>query len=234
MYDYILFIDTETSDMPKRWNAPTSKIEEWPHILQIAWVICKKDGELIHSKDFYVHQKNIDIAEGAWRLHGINLNTLNEKGVDQKVVLNSLAADIELYQPLIVGHFLEFDRKMLEVGFARETIARNFDKLPKFCTMLFTRKPKDIFGGYSFMRLDELYFSLFSDRYEMQHHALADAQATKACFFELQKQGRINERVISKQIRSNRRRWELPIWLVIGLAFIAGLLITITIYRLFL
>lgn len=234
MYDYLLFIDTETSDMPKRWNAPTRKTKEWPHILQIAWIICKTNGEPVHSRDFYVRQKNIAIAEGAQRLHGIDLDVLNEKGIDQKVVLNSLATDIELYQPLIVGHFLEFDRKMLEVGFAREEITRNFDKLPKFCTMLFTRKPKDIFGGYSFMRLDEFYFSLFNEQYELSHHALADAQATKACFFELQKQGRINERVISKQIRSNRHRWELPIWLIIGLATLIGFLIALSVYRLFL
>ena len=234
MYEYILFIDTETSDMPKRWNAPTAKVNEWPYILQIAWVICKKNGELVSSKDFYIRQNNITIGEGALRLHGITKEILAEKGVDRKLVLNNLAADIDVYQPLIVGHFLEFDKKMMEVGFSREEIARNFDKLPKFCTMLYTRKPKDIFGGYSFMRLNELYFSLFNENYEHQHHALADAQATKACFFELVKQGKIDDQVISKQIRMNRRRWELPIWLVIALTLLIGTVIATVLYQVFL
>lgn len=234
MYDYVLFIDTETSDMPKRWNAPTAKVNEWPYILQIAWVICKMNGEIVCSKDYYVKQKNITIGEGAMRLHGITLDMLAEKGVERKIVLNNLAADIDLYKPLIVGHFLEFDKKMMEVGFTREEIVRNFDKLPKFCTMLFTRKPKDIFGGNSFMRLNELYFSLFKENYENPHNALADAQATKACFFELVRQGKINDLVISRQIRMSRRRWELPIWMVVALSLITAVLIVALLYHVFL
>ncbi|WP_163716415.1 3'-5' exonuclease [Mangrovibacterium lignilyticum] len=222
MNNYILFIDIETSDMPKRWNAPTAKVDEWPFILQIAWVVCKKGGELIAKRDFYVKQKDIPIGEVASRLHGITVDVLEEKGEERRVVLNTLAADLELYKPMIVGHFLEFDKRMLEVGFSREDIVRNFDQLPRFCTMLYTRKPKDIFGGGSYMRLNELYQSLFGEKLSDQHNALADAEATKDCFFELVKRGEVTDQTIAKQKRITGRRWELPIWMVVLFSILIG------------
>ncbi len=221
MYEYVLFLDTETSSMPKRWNAPTAKVEEWPYILQIGWVLCKKSGEEVFSRDFYVKQTNIEIDKEAEKLHGITLEMLQEKGVERKVVLNSLASDLEVYKPLIVGHFLEFDKKMMEVGFTRAQIVQNFDRLPKFCTMLYTRSNRDIFGGYKFMRLDELYESLFNRKLDNFHNALADARATKDCFMELVKQGKVTDHTISLQDKMVRRQWELPIWMVVLLTILA-------------
>jgi DNA polymerase-3 subunit epsilon len=114
---------------------------------------------------------------------------------------------------------------MMEVGYTREHIAQNFEHLPKFCTMLFTRKSKDIFGGYSYLRLNQLYESLFHKPIAKLHDALFDAEATKACFFELVKRGEITDSVIAKQIRMSRRRWELPAWIVLVLATLVALLI---------
>lgn len=223
MYEYVLFIDTETSDMPRRWNTPTAKVDEWPYILQIAWIICKRSGDLVCSRDFFIKHENIEIDPVAEKLHGITLQTLEGKGVDRKLVLNNLASDIEIYKPLIVGHFLEFDKKMMEVGYTREHITQNFEHLPKFCTMLYTRKSRDIFGGHSYLRLNQLYESLFHKSMEKIHDAMIDADATKACFFELVKRGEINDSVITQQIRMSGRRWEFPVWLVIGLAVLLAL-----------
>ncbi len=225
MYEYLLFIDTETSDMPKRWNAPTAKVEEWPYILQIAWIVCKRSGELVCSRDFFVKHKNIEIDPSSAKLHGITMEMLAEKGIERKLVLNNLASDLEIYKPLIVGHFLEFDKKMMEVGYTREHIEQNFEHLPKFCTMLFTRKSKDIFGGHSYLRLNQLYELLFHKPIGKIHNALVDAEATKACFFELVKRGEITDKIVAKQIRMTRRRWELPIWMVILLATLLALLV---------
>ncbi len=215
MYNYTLFIDTETSDKPKRWNAPTDKVENWPYILQIAWIVCTNEGEPVLTRNFYIKHQDIEIDEDAIALHGITQEVLQEKGVERKMVLNTLASDIEIYQPLIVGHFLEFDKKMMEVGFTREEITRNFDQLPKFCTMQNSKQANDFFGGHRFLRLNELYESLFRKPMENHHNALSDAQATQACFFEMIRRGDIDKSTIRLQGKMNGRRWELPIPLVI-------------------
>lgn len=220
MKDYILFIDIETSDIPRRWNAPTAKVDKWPFILQIAWIVCEKNGKVISTHDYYIRQKNIPMGEVSSGLHGITLDMLEKKGEERRIVLNKLAADIELYEPLIVGHFIEFDKRMLEVGFSREELKRNFDNLPKFCTMLVTRRSKDIFGGNSYLRLNELFETLFDKPLENQHNALSDAAATKDCFFELVRRGQITDQTILEQKRSQSPKWELPMGAVITIALV--------------
>lgn len=210
MYNYTLFIDTETSDKPKRWNASTDKVEKWPYILQIAWIVCTKDGQPVLTRDFYIKHQDIEIDEQAGALHGITLDLLQEKGVDRKVVLSQLAADIEKYQPLIVGHFLAFDRKMMEVGFSREEISRNFEHLPKFCTMQYSRQPSDFIGGQRCLRLNELYQKLFGRSMENPHNALSDAEATRDCFFELQRRGDLKAEAIWAQNRLPGQSWKTP------------------------
>lgn len=222
MNDYILFIDTVTSDMPSRWNAPTSKVSEWPYILQIAWILCESDGKVVQERNFYIRQKNVLISDSLTERHGITPELLEEKGESREVVLNTLGADFNLYKPLIVGHFLEFDKKMIEVGFSRETIDGKWDQLPKFCTMLYTRKTKDVFGGTSYMSLEELYHSVFKIDFPYEKDAYGNAKATKECFFELVVQGKIRERTIRKQQRAANKRWELPLPLVITASVILG------------
>ncbi|WP_372774876.1 3'-5' exonuclease [Mangrovibacterium sp.] len=218
MNEFVLFIDTETSGMPTRWNAPTAKVDEWPYILQIAWIVCKNNGELVCSRNFYIKQDDSLSAVKPLAAKRISSDALKEKKVERKEVLNVLAADFELYEPLIVGHFLEFDKKMMEVGFTRAEVRQNFEQLPKFCTMINSRRTKDIWGSHKFMQLNELYESLFNRPMDDKDQARSNVEATMAVFFELVRLGKINDRTISQQAKFSRRKWELPLPVVVILS----------------
>lgn len=194
--EYILFIDTETSDKPRKWTAPTSHTDKWPYLLQVAWVICDNKGEVVKSRDFYINPGEISIHEDSLNIHGITLEFLKEKGKKRKRVLKKLSDDLDTYQPLIVGHFLKFDIKMLEVGFERVKIRQNLTRYLKFCTMINTRSN---LSHLPLQRLGELYESLFDENLENPHNASFDALATKACFFELVMRGGINDKIIEHQ-----------------------------------
>ncbi len=198
MNDYILFIDTETSDMPHYWDAPTSQVNKWPYILQVAWTVCTNKGEDVLTRNYFINPGEISMGIEAEKLHGISLDYLKKNGIKRKQVLEKLTADLNQFQPLIVGHFLKYDLKMLEVSYNRSEMKQNFLSLPKFCTMFNTRS---IFLGLNsrLLRLNELYRSLFRKDLENQHNALIDANATKDCFFELLKRGLINDKTIYKQ-----------------------------------
>ena len=43
---YLIF-DTETTGLPKRWNAPLTDSENWPRCVQIAWQIHDIKGNII-------------------------------------------------------------------------------------------------------------------------------------------------------------------------------------------
>lgn len=205
MNDFVLFIDTETSDIPRRWNAPKEKENKWPYILQVSWLVYTRDGELVKSENHYINTGNIKISRQSQNVHGITLELLNELGRERKDVISLLKSDFLRYRPMVVGHFLEFDHKMLDVGFHRAGIENILSLLPQFCTMKIT-SGLDKFRPGHMLRLPELHELLFGYQQSQQHNALNDAQATADCFFELLKRGIINDKVIQNQEQERKRQ----------------------------
>ena len=48
---YLVF-DTETTGLPKNFNAPLSDSDNWPRMVQIAWQLHDEDGNLIENQDY--------------------------------------------------------------------------------------------------------------------------------------------------------------------------------------
>jgi len=40
-----LFFDTETTGLPRNWNAPVHNTQNWPRMVQIAWIIYDDGGK---------------------------------------------------------------------------------------------------------------------------------------------------------------------------------------------
>lgn len=220
MRDYILFIDTETSGLPKKWDAPYSADGNWPFIVQIAWVIYTRDGQYVKTENHYIKDNDYEISQLSRNIHGISPEFLKEHGEERKTVMLMLQQDLLDYRPLIVGHFLQLDSQMIGVGFHRAGLENPAEKLPGFCTM-------ELSGSFirykpsRYLKLGELYERVFNKPLTNQHNALSDAKATAACFFELKKKGDINESVIESQ--QTQKKKSLPgdyfSWILILLIF---------------
>ena len=196
MRDYILFIDTETSGLPKDWNS--SRLDQWPFIIQIAWSIYTKGGELVKTENHYIKDQNIVIDPQSKKIHGISEELLEEKGEKRVKVLKKIYKDIKQYNPLVVGHWISFDIKMLTVGFRRAGIRNILEEVPLYCTML-SNSHYVRFSNNNYPKLDELYHKLFNMPMEGQHNAMNDVNATAACFFELVRRNEITEERITNQ-----------------------------------
>ena len=198
MREYLLFIDTETSDLPKDWNAPYSQEGNWPFIVQVAWLVYTYDGKLIKSENHYIRDTDYNITERSHNIHKIGTDFLNEKGEERRAVMEVLRQDLLKYNPLVVGHFMQLDYHMIGVGFHRAGLENPLPQLDTFCTMLLTAGFLRLAPSRG-LKLGELYERLFHKRMKNQHDALTDAKITAECFFELRKLGDINEEVISQQ-----------------------------------
>jgi len=44
-----LFFDTETTGLPKNWKAPSSAVNNWPRMVQIAWVLADDEGNTLET-----------------------------------------------------------------------------------------------------------------------------------------------------------------------------------------
>ena len=198
MRDYLLFIDTETTGLPRHWHLPYSDQENWPCSVQIAWVVYSRHGELIKRENHYVWEADIVIPPKAFSIHGISRELLQQQGQSRRHIMGLLADDLQAYQPLVVAHYMQLDYHMVGADFYRCGLPNPLEHQPLFCTMLATAplvdKPRA-----RYLRLNRLYYALFQRDMCNEHDALADAQATSECFFEMLRLGMISEEQVRRQ-----------------------------------
>src|SRR6218665_4146997 len=77
---YLIF-DTETTGLPRDWNAPYTDLDNWPRAVQIAWQLHDDLGNLIEAKDYLIQPDGFDIPFDAERIHGISTALAQKDGV---------------------------------------------------------------------------------------------------------------------------------------------------------
>ena len=68
---YLIF-DTETTGLPRNYNAPITDTDNWPRAVQIAWQLHDDMGELIEHHDYLIRPDGFDIPYDAEKVHGIS------------------------------------------------------------------------------------------------------------------------------------------------------------------
>ena len=49
-----LFFDTETTGIPKNYKAPVSDLENWPRLVQLAWLVTDNNGDEIKAAEYII------------------------------------------------------------------------------------------------------------------------------------------------------------------------------------
>ena len=185
-----IFFDTETTGLPKNWKAPVTDVDNWPRMVQIAWMVFDSVGNQMDEKEFIIQPEGYTIPEASSSVHGITTDRALAEGVDLKFVLDAFELQVERCTT-VVAHNINFDEKVVGAEFLRKGIQSEFDQAKKLCTMKATTDFCQIEGqyGYKWPTLSELHIKLFGEDFEDAHDALADIQATARCFWELKKLG---------------------------------------------
>ncbi len=184
---FIVF-DTETTGLPRNYNAPLSDSENWPRIVQIAWQLHDNTGKLIRSKDHVVFPDGFSIPFNAAKIHGISTEIAIGLGISLKDALTDFINDLNEAQYLC-GHNLEFDLNIIGAEFYRLGIGNLFEGKKVLDTMQssvdFCAIPGGKGGKFKYPKLEELHEKLFNKSFAEAHNACADVEATGRCFFEL-------------------------------------------------
>ena len=196
--DYLLFVDTETSGIPRDWNKPYATRGNWPHIAQLAWVVYTRAGKEVKAENHYIQPSDYDLDPASGSVHGLTLEFLQKHGESRHAVMQALHRDLTHYQPQVVAHFMQLDYHMVGVGFHRAGLTNPLLGLPTFCTMRATG-PLLRHSTQGFLRLGELHQRLFKEPQPREHDALADAYAAARCFFEMQRQGIVTDEIMHQQ-----------------------------------
>ncbi|MDD3284563.1 MAG: 3'-5' exonuclease [Patescibacteria group bacterium] len=197
-----LFFDTETTGLPISWNAPISDSENWPRLVQIAWVIHNENGKETKSRNYIIKPENFFIPHEAAKVHKITTEIANEKGVALDAVLNEFANDVNNIK-FLIAHNIDFDEKVIGAEFFRKNIKNKMSGIEKICTMKSSVDFCQIPGKekYKYPKLQELYLKLFNKNFEDAHDAMVDVKACMKCFFEMEKLNIIKN---TKQKTSNK------------------------------
>ena len=182
-----LIFDTETTGLPLRDNAPIEELENWPRIVQIAWQLHDRKGELTEVENLIIRPDGFNIPYAAEKVHGISMAMAEEKGIPVSEALEKFATALAS-SSYIIGHNVKFDLNITAAEFLRAGIHSRITELPSVCTMELTREFCKIPGRgnkYKSPRLDELYRILFEESFSEAHNASADVNATARAFFEL-------------------------------------------------
>ena len=195
---YLIF-DTETTGLPKKWNAPITDSDNWPRCVQLAWQLHDSKGALISDHSYLIKPENFNIPFESEQIHGISTELANKIGVDLEEVLNKFISDLSK-AGFIIGHNVKFDLNIIGAELFR--INSDVDLLEKdildTCTELTAnvcKLPGGRGGKFKFPTLIELYSFLFDESFSEAHNASADVEATARAFFELVRIGTINQTV---------------------------------------
>ena len=185
---YLIF-DTETTGLPKKWNAPISDINNWPRCVQLAWQIHDNLGNCIESKDFLIKPDGYNIPYDSQKIHGISTELAERDGHDLLEVLTQFNKAVK-NSKFIIGHNVKFDLNIMGCEFYRLKIKNNLEvsKILDTCyekTATLCEIPGGRGGKYKFPTLTELHSYLFSTSFADAHNATADVEATTRCFLEL-------------------------------------------------
>lgn len=66
-----LFFDTETTGLPKNWKASVTDVNNWPRLVQLAYLFYDKNGAKISGGDYIIKPVGFTIPADASRIHGI-------------------------------------------------------------------------------------------------------------------------------------------------------------------
>lgn len=185
-----LFFDTETTGLPKRWNAPVTDLENWPRLVELAWVEYDAGENVLDRRDVIIYPDGYTIPPEVSCLHGITTSIAREKGRPLKEVMEEFAEKVDGAAAL-VGHNIGFDECIVGAEFERLRMMTTLFLKPKYCTMKSSTDYCRLPGkkGFKAPRLAELHQILFGVGFENAHNALADVEATARCFWELKKRG---------------------------------------------
>jgi DNA polymerase-3 subunit alpha len=185
---YLIF-DTETTGLPKRWDAPYTDTDNWPRCVQIAWQLHDAMGNLIDQQDYLIRPDGFNIPYDAEKIHGISTELAQKEGASLGEVLAKFNEALDKSK-FIVGQNLGFDINVMGAEFHRMGIENPLQTLPVLdtCTeetALLCQIPGGRGGKFKLPTLTELHEYLFKEPFAEAHNATADVEATTRCFFEL-------------------------------------------------
>ena len=194
-----LVFDTETTGLPKKWNAPISDSENWPRCIQLAWQLHDTKGDLVSTHSYLLKPEGFTIPFEAEKIHGISTELAQKIGKNIDEILKLFISDYNNCG-FLVGHNVKFDiniigAELFRIGHSIDITKKDVLDTCNELTANVCKLPGGRGGKYKYPTLIEIYSFLFQEKFNEAHNASADVEATSRVFFELVRKGVFNQSV---------------------------------------
>jgi DNA polymerase III epsilon subunit-like protein len=188
-----LFFDCETTGLPRSRHFSVETVDDWPHLVQIAWARYDVRGNLEDAHAHIVRPAGFRIPAEAAKIHGITHAHARRVGKDLETVLDEFLEALSLPETTLVAHNLDYDRHVVMAELVRTKRSLGIVELPGICTMKETTELCQLSRaggfGYKWPTLDELHNYCFGFSYEGAHDAARDLEACARSYFKLLEAG---------------------------------------------
>lgn len=186
-----LIVDTETTGLPPDWNLPARATNNWPRIVQVAWITIDVAGTAAPMQTRLIKPSGFQIPLEATRVHGITTADALDRGLELKPVLDEILIEVQ-HASVVVAHNIAFDIPVLAAEFIRAGFINPFTRKATLCTMKGSANHCRIPGrydDYKWPSLIELHTALFGSAFDGAHDAGRDCMACLKCFLRLRELG---------------------------------------------
>ena len=196
----VLFVDTETTGVPGRSAKWDVDYMDYPHIVQLAWIIGTKAQSRI------VYPDGWEIPDEAAKIHGITTEYARAEGAPFAAIIDEFVQDCH-DAGLICGHNIHFDTGVIKANIVRE-MGWEYYKAQDVESALYKGKRIDTMrpamkwveartmdGRLKFPRLEELFSRCFPGETFPAHDALEDCKAVARCLPKLLELGIVDLKI---------------------------------------
>ena len=203
----LLVFDTETTGLPEKRNSSIYNTNEWPHIVQLSYVIYDMEENTLEIIDDYIDiPENVIITPDSAKIHGITRKICKEKGITIDAALEKFINNLNK-SSIIIGHNISFDKRMIMVEGIRNKKQIYMKQIDDYCTMKdsvdICRIEKVNNAGekyFKYPRLSELHQHYFNTEPKNTHNAIVDVLICFKCFMKMRYNIEITK--INREIRS--------------------------------
>ena len=165
----VIILDTETSSF-------------YNDILQLAYLVCHKDGTIIKEVNSYVKNRLPSIE--SIKIHGITHEKIKKDGKDFYLIIEEFINDISRCSE-VIGHNIQYDLSTIQNDIRNYGINIIYNDKPMLNIFQYVQIIDTITLAGKKIKLEELYNQLFNKKIFGAHNALNDVRATKECYFKL-------------------------------------------------
>ncbi len=184
-----LIFDTETTGLPKRYNARWDDLNNWPRLTQFAFLLCNENGDELDKFYGLIKPNGWTIPKEKFFIdNNMSTERCEKHGTDVFDVLRQFQDALKRCD-YKVAHNINFDNPIVASEMIREGITHQLFQYKKgICTMQkttsFCNIPHKNGRGVKWPKLEELHKILFEVGFDGAHDALEDVRATKRCLIE--------------------------------------------------